>query len=129
MDRLISLQAAIDAPVKMVSEGIEWIPVYHLKSLPSAQPEITLESAIKYLHSIGWMQEHDRILTVDRDIPKKPNETTDKSWGIPNRQAVCPNCDSYLGIIHFISKDAKLKVTYCESCGQAIDWEGWEEDE
>ena len=39
MDRLISLQAAIDAPVKMVSEGIEWIPVYHLKSLPSAQPE------------------------------------------------------------------------------------------
>lgn len=39
MDRLISLQAAIDSPVKMVSEGIEWIPVYHLKDLPSAQPE------------------------------------------------------------------------------------------
>lgn len=32
-------------------------------NLPSAQPEITLESAIDYLHSIGWMQEHDRILT------------------------------------------------------------------
>ena len=35
----ISRQAAIDAPVKMVSEGIEWIPVYHLKDLPSAQPD------------------------------------------------------------------------------------------
>ena len=39
MSDLIDRQAAIDAPVKMVSEGIEWIPVYHLKSLPSAQPE------------------------------------------------------------------------------------------
>ena len=34
-----------------------------LNSMPSAQPEITLESAIDYLHSIGWMQEHDRVLT------------------------------------------------------------------
>ena len=66
---------------------------------------------------------------LDRDIPKKPNETTDRSWGIPHRQAVCPNCDSYLGTIHFISKDAKLKVTFCESCGQAIDWEGWESND
>ena len=39
MSDLIDRQAAIDASVKMVSEGIEWIPVYHLKSLPSAQPE------------------------------------------------------------------------------------------
>ena len=34
-----------------------------LKSLPSVQPEITLELAIDYLYKIGWMQEHDRILT------------------------------------------------------------------
>lgn len=34
-----------------------------INTLPSAQPEITLESAIDYLHSIGWMQEHDKILT------------------------------------------------------------------
>ena len=33
------------------------------EELPSAQPGITLESAIDYLHSIGWMQEHDRTLT------------------------------------------------------------------
>lgn len=97
--------------------------------LPSAQPEITLETAIEYLHNIGWMQEHDRILTKDRDMPKKPNETTDRAWGVPNRQAVCPNCDSYLGTIHFICEGDKRKISYCESCGQAIDWEGWEEDD
>ena len=34
-----------------------------IEALPSAQPGITLESAIDYLHSIGWMQEHDRTLT------------------------------------------------------------------
>ena len=34
-----------------------------LDSLPTAQPEITLESAIDYLNSIGWMQGHDRVLT------------------------------------------------------------------
>ena len=60
MDRLISLQAAIDAPVKMVSEGIEWIPVYHIKGLPSAQPEITDGQAIEHLQASGWMQNHDR---------------------------------------------------------------------
>lgn len=39
MSDMISRQAAIDAPVKMVSEGLEWIPVYHIKELPSAEPE------------------------------------------------------------------------------------------
>lgn len=71
----------------------------------------------------------EEVAQPDRDIPKKPNETTDRSWGIPHRQAVCPNCDSYLGTIHFICEGDKRKVTFCESCGQAVDWEGWEEDE
>lgn len=65
----------------------------------------------------------------DRDIPKKPNETTDRAWGILRKQAVCPNCDAYLGMFHFIYTNDKTKVTYCESCGQAIDWEGWEDHE
>ena len=42
--------------VKKVTDEV----VKGLKRLPSAQPEITLESAVDYLHSIGWMQEHDR---------------------------------------------------------------------
>ena len=35
----ISRQAALNSPVTMVSEGLDWIPAYHIKNLPSAQPE------------------------------------------------------------------------------------------
>lgn len=62
----------------------------------------------------------------ERDIPIKPNETTDTAWGIPHRQAVCPKCDYYLGHVVFLGDDKGKKVTYCETCGQAIDWEGWD---
>ena len=41
MSDLIDRQAAINADVKMASEGLEWVPVYHLKDLPSAEPERT----------------------------------------------------------------------------------------
>ena len=64
--------------------------------------------------------------TLERDIPMKPMETTDRTWGIKSRQAVCPKCDYYLGNVVFIG-DGK-RVTYCEHCGQAIDWEGWDVD-
>ena len=62
----------------------------------------------------------------ERDIPVKPIETTDTAWGIPLRQAVCPKCDYYLGHVAFLGDYKGKKVTYCETCGQAIDWEGWD---
>ena len=65
----------------------------------------------------------------ERDIPIKPNETTDRAWGIPKKQAVCPKCDCYLGHMAFLGDGKGKKVTYCETCGQAIDWEGWDFDE
>ena len=74
-----------------------------INNLPSAQPE--------------------------RDIPLKPIETTDRAWGIPSRQAVCPKCDYYLGHVAFLGNYKGKRVTYCETCGQAIDWEGWNFDE
>ena len=47
MDDLISRQAAINSPFKMVSDGLEWIPVYHLRELPHAQPGWTyIEEAL-----------------------------------------------------------------------------------
>lgn len=73
-----------------------------IKELPSAQPE--------------------------RDIPVKPTETTNKAWGIPLRQAVCPKCDYYLGHVAFLGDYKGKRITYCETCGQAIDWEGWDYD-
>ena len=68
------------------------------------------------------------ISALERQIPKKPTEATDTAWGIPCRQAVCPECDCYLGQIHFIG-DGQRKIAYCERCGQAVDFSEWEEDE
>lgn len=110
MSNLIDRQAAIDAVN-------EWLKLYVinrtmsnitsiqdiLRQLPSAQPE--------------------------RDIPIKPIETTDRAWGIPHRQAVCPKCDYYLGNVAFLGDYKGKRITYCETCGQAIDWEGWDFDE
>ena len=65
----------------------------------------------------------------ERDIPIKPIETHDKAWGIPSKQAVCPKCDYYLGHVAFLGDYKGKRITYCETCGQAIDWEGWDFDE
>lgn len=65
----------------------------------------------------------------ERDTPIKPIETTDRAWGIPHRQAVCPKCDYYLGNVAFLGDYKGKRITYCETCGQAIDWEGWDFDE
>lgn len=39
----ISRQKALNSPVKMVSDGLEWVHVYHLRELPSAQRWIPWE--------------------------------------------------------------------------------------
>ena len=48
MSDLISREAAINAPVRMISEGLDWVPVYHLRDLPPAEPE---ERTAKIVHS------------------------------------------------------------------------------
>ena len=37
MDDLISRQGAINSPIKMIAQGLDWVPVYHLEQLPSAE--------------------------------------------------------------------------------------------
>ena len=71
----------------------------------------------------------ENLPSAERDIPVKPIETTDRAWGIPKKQAVCPKCDYYLGHIAFLDDYKGKRITYCETCGQAIDWEGWDFDE
>ena len=61
------------------------------------------------------------IEALEKQIPKKPNKTVDTSWGIKREVNVCPVCDYYLSEINFIGDGEK--VSYCEVCGQAIDWE------
>lgn len=76
----------------------------------------------------------DRVPSVEqenkRDIPMPPSETIDTTWGIECKRPVCPNCDYYLPMVHFfpLNKDASgnaKRITYCEHCGQAIDWRGF----
>ena len=60
-----TLKVTVDADISKVGRillsqtGTQYGGLYY----KDAQPEITLESAIDYLHSIGWMQEHDRVLS------------------------------------------------------------------
>ena len=84
-----------------------------------------MESAVAFIKRVIDGQP---TVESERDIPVKPNETTDTAWGIPHRQAVCPKCDYYLGHVVFLGDGKGKKVTYCETCGQAIDWEGWDSD-
>ena len=65
------------------------------------------------------------IKALEKQIPKKPNKTIDSSWGVKKEVHVCPVCDYYLTEVHFIAPqkiESNKKITYCETCGQAIDW-------
>lgn len=70
------------------------------------------------------------IEALEKQIPKKPNKATDHTWGTEKEVPVCPVCDYYITPVQFIDmticettgKCEKPKVTYCDVCGQAIDW-------
>lgn len=66
----ISRQAALNSPVTMVSEGIDWIPAYHIKELPSAQP---LDVQIAYLRGVndGIEQCTERIKRISDEVRER----------------------------------------------------------
>lgn len=70
------------------------------------------------------------IEAFEKQIPKKPNKAIDHTWGTEKEVPVCPVCDYYITPVQFIDmticettgKCEKPKVTYCDVCGQAINW-------
>ena len=65
------------------------------------------------------------IYALEKQISKKPNRTIDSSWGTQKEAHTCPVCDYYLTEVQFIASqkiESNKKITYCETCGQAIDW-------
>ena len=74
MDDLISRQGICDSlnkyRIEKMIEGkdvsLVWECIDKVLQEPPAQPEITLESAIDFLHKIGWLQEHDRIMSEQK---------------------------------------------------------------
>ena len=104
----ISRQDAIDL---LLANGMITASIY-VERMPSAEPEITLESALDYLHSIGWMQEHDRIMSASAQPDRKTGEWIPKDDGryhcsscdgiAPKgyRWDYCPNCGAKMGVEH-----------------------------
>lgn len=70
---------------------------------------------------------YDTILSaLEKQVPKKVEWIVDKTWGVEREQPVCPCCDYYLTPVFFINskteKYNKEKITWCDTCGQALDW-------
>ena len=94
MNDLISRKAALEA----------------ICTLPSAQPEITLESAIDYLHAIGWMQEHDKIMA------ESAHAHNESETGF-----LCSACR--FGDFGLFNHGGKYTPNYCPNCGAKMDEE------
>ena len=80
---------------------------------------------MKALHNIPLKNMEMIVQALEKQIPKKPNKAIDSSWGIQKEAHTCPVCDYYLTEVHFIEPqkiESNKKITYCETCGQAIDW-------
>ena len=66
-----------------------------IKALPPVTPmqtEITLESAIDYLHSIGWMQKHDKELTESAPKQRTGHWVKIKPYPLQMHDYECSEC-------------------------------------
>ena len=106
----------------------------HETYIPKGEPmtdKDRIENAIRHIKTAAdidpWVMEI-AVGAMKKQIPVKPTETTDKAWGISVKQAVCPVCNYYLGHVHFLDDYSGQRITYCDTCGQAIDWEGWSDE-
>lgn len=87
------------------------------------------EAAVSYVNSEDGEALEAAIEALRKQIPKPVQYETDYTWGIKDQQPVCPVCDMYLTKIVFLPVDGNEnapRISYCETCGQAIDWKGGE---
>ena len=80
---------------------------------------------IKALYNIPLKNMEMIVQALEKQIPKKPNKTIDSSWGTQKEAHTCPVCDYGLTGVHCSAPqkiESNKKMTYCETCGQAIDW-------
>ena len=108
MSDLIDRQNAIDVleilADKMSDAGqtVMAQAVAVLENLHPAEPEWALESAIDYLHSVGWLQEHDRILTESAEPDRKTGR-----WINHENYDECSKCHCFTAV----------GFNYCPNCG------------
>lgn len=118
--------------VKEIKEDKEWLEDF-IRAFGYNFDDLELRSFDEIVVCLEELQRYKELGTVeelrvarDKQIPKKPNKTIDSTWGIKREVHVCPVCDYYLLETHFIVGDEikeRKMVTFCDTCGQAIDWE------
>lgn len=104
-------------PLKQYNKGLD-DAIKAVNSLPSAEPERiikigrrsgkTLESAINYLQSVGWLQEHDRILTESAE--RKKGKWVDGLPYVNSHWWVCSIC-------HVSAPENHTGYNFCPNCG------------
>lgn len=95
---------------------------------------MTLQEIIEWLKSIkekyihGGDEDFDKkrkiaidiaVSVLEKRIPKKPIENK-FPW------AICPVCGGSVYLKNVQEYIQNEKITYCEHCGQALDWSGTE---
>ena len=122
--------------------------IYELPPVCPARPEpcdgapdkdvgsITLENAIDYLHKIGWMQEHDRILTEHKEPCEyviSRQDAIDTINSLVSTMSVCMSKDELQGMISMKERavDAVKMIQpvsparakgKCSACGSDTLW-------
>lgn len=83
-----------------------------IKLLEKLEPLTSCEQAIDYLHEIGWLQNHDRILTESKVSLKGIwRDYTDEGY------VECPFCKS---ATNCESKEDIDELHFCFSCGAML---------
>ncbi len=57
----------------------------------------------------------EQMKAIEKNIPQKPIDDR-YPW------CICPNCRGSVYVYHIQEHIQNEKTTYCEHCGQALDW-------
>ena len=119
MSDLISRQDAIDSPIRLVKDGFEWIPVFHIKDLPSAQHEITEDEVAKFVSENGFVVvPSDYLEQIEKETsqPRKKGKWVKMTGMMPPEyfgHYECSECGWHLS--HH-DKTKENELGFCPNC-------------
>lgn len=106
--------------IEMDMKGAEHLLVHdvlhHVWEAPTIDAvPATIEGTLGYLHKVGWMQEHDRILTEDAEPARNgrwEDEFKEDAEAFVKHRYVCTACSNW---------QTYGKTAYCPNCGAKMD--------
>ena len=116
--RLIDADALIKEAMKSPNY---FIITYAVQKAPTIDAvPATLEDTLGYLHMIGWMQEHDKIMTENVKPVRHGKWVVLQQTSIPTIwNCKCSECGAYE------TKTSKYQANYCPNCGSKMDYDEW----